>query len=119
MVLFFSLKTGCFRRETERKMFTQLASRAVIWQTCLAQKSSMSTELSGEEVNTLLYSTDFLYENGHSCSREGTEEFSKTPAEKLQVCRTLLSYFICLVTLRVTLRAESLSIFLDKSGRGK
>ena len=55
----------------------------------------MLTELSGEEVNNLLYSNDILYEDGHSCSKEGTEEFSKTPAEKLQVCRTLLSHFIC------------------------
>ena len=45
----------------------------------------MSTKLSGEEVNNLLYSNDVIYENGHSCSKEGTEEFSKTPAERLQV----------------------------------
>ena len=55
----------------------------------------MSTELSGEEVNNLLYSNDVVYENGHSCSKEGTEEFSETPAEELQVCRTSLSYLSC------------------------
>ena len=37
----------------------------------------MSTELSGEEVNNLLYSNDVVYENGHSCSKEGTEEFRR------------------------------------------